>query len=202
MRIRNIYKNLGKVNSFLREDPFLRKYFVHWICSLINFPFTRKYPWLTYGAISWLKKNVQEDWNILEFGSGSSTVFFAKHCQFVTSFEHDNSWRELVLQQLGQKGFINVKILPYSAVYQDEYLYFKDPKVNLILLDGIDREITFRYSFPLLSTGSFLILDNAERSDYSNIHLAMEKYPSCTFSGVSPYNMKITTTKIWRIENT
>jgi len=45
------------------------------------------YPWLPFGAIIALERIVNKNFNVLEFGSGGSTLFWAKNCKSVKSYE-------------------------------------------------------------------------------------------------------------------
>ncbi len=49
-------------------------------------------PWFTYSAIDFLKERLNNKLNILEFGSGNSTLFFAERVKKVISFEHSKDW--------------------------------------------------------------------------------------------------------------
>jgi len=49
-------------------------------------------PWFTYPAIQFLKGVMQASWNVFEYGSGSSTVFWNASCARTVSVEHDELW--------------------------------------------------------------------------------------------------------------
>lgn len=52
-------------------------------------------PWLTYGAIRRLEQLVPGR-NVFEYGSGSSTGWFARHAASIVSVENDADWAERV----------------------------------------------------------------------------------------------------------
>ena len=59
----------------------------------------RSLPWLTDQSITFLEgfvKNIVNNPKILEFGSGSSTLFFANKSSEIVSFEHDPQWHKHV----------------------------------------------------------------------------------------------------------
>lgn len=60
-------------------------------------------PWLTPKAIDFLNENVQKYDTILEFGTGGSTVYFAKKCLKIVSIEDDELWFKKVQNKLKQK---------------------------------------------------------------------------------------------------
>jgi len=49
-------------------------------------------PWLTYSFIDFIIERLRNEFNIFEFGSGNSTLFFAKRVMEVTSVEHNIEW--------------------------------------------------------------------------------------------------------------
>ena len=58
----------------------------------------RPVPWLTEGAIEFLEQYLTEhpSAKILEFGTGASTIWFAKRTPNLYSIEHDPSWFTLI----------------------------------------------------------------------------------------------------------
>jgi hypothetical protein len=72
----------------VREIKFLPqwKFFLRWIKSLNGrSPIKDEQPWMTFGAIDFLKKRINRTDQIFEWGSGGSTVFFRKHTNDVVS---------------------------------------------------------------------------------------------------------------------
>ena len=49
-------------------------------------------PWFTYSAIQFLMMKNFSGRNVLEWGAGQSTVFWASRSQSVTSIEEDPKW--------------------------------------------------------------------------------------------------------------
>lgn len=199
MKIKNIGYNLKKIIQFNETDPHFKRYFFYWLGSLFFRRYFKKYPWVTFGAINWLEINLKKDWNILEFGSGSSTIYFSKKANFIHSFEHNDQWRFRVLKLCDKYNLSQIEIYSYSEM--DKVLNFvPERKFDLIVIDGIDRVETFKKSFNFVKNGGFILLDNSERGEYYFIHETLNKYSFVEFEGVSPYNMKLSKTKIWKIE--
>ena len=46
-------------------------------------------PWWSFSAIDFMSKQCRADQDVFEFGSGGSTLFFAKRCKTVTAVEDD-----------------------------------------------------------------------------------------------------------------
>jgi len=77
-----------------------------------------KMPWISYRAIKKLDQLIQPDWQVIEFGSGSSTAWIAKRCGFLYSIEDHEQWHQFVSDQLKSQGISNIK---YEFRIEDEY---------------------------------------------------------------------------------
>ncbi len=64
-------------------------------------------PWYTYPAIEYLENLDMTDKRVLEWGSGNSSLFWAKRAKEVISIENDKEWFEK----------INAKKLPNQTIY-------------------------------------------------------------------------------------
>src|SRR5690348_9638086 len=71
----------------------------HMRSSLLGKPVNKKgepIPWYTYAAIDFLMDKDFGAKRILEWGSGHSTLWWAKRAEHVLSFESDQAWLEYV----------------------------------------------------------------------------------------------------------
>src|SRR4051794_31760851 len=73
-------------------------------------PLDLEIPWFSYAAIDFLEKFIRPEMNVCEYGSGGSTMFFAKRTSSVFSIENNEKWFELVSGRLKQKGIANVTL--------------------------------------------------------------------------------------------
>ncbi|HAJ60075.1 MAG TPA: hypothetical protein DCP31_13100, partial [Cyanobacteria bacterium UBA8543] len=53
-------------------------------------------PWYTYPAIEYLNQLDFTDKKIYEYGSGNSSLFWAKRAKYVTSVENNQDWYSLI----------------------------------------------------------------------------------------------------------
>ena len=132
----------------------------------------RDYPWLTKDAIIFLTIFLKENPNaqILEFGSGASTIWFAKHTNFLTSIEHDEEWYHKVKSQL---ILDNCYPVDYRLIEENYYIApitFPNEHFDLILIDGQTRMKCINNSLPKLKKAGILMLDNAERHSYAKAY--------------------------------
>lgn len=125
------------------------------------------YPWLTYGAILMLEQLKMKDFNILEFGSGGSTIFFANRVKHVTSFDTNKEWVSKVKGR-ADKDFPNITI---NCGIMDSFLKFlknePDRSYDLILIDS-DPKLTNRLELAKMSASKlkmngWMIIDNYGR---------------------------------------
>ncbi len=128
-------------------------------------------PWLTSLAISILTSWIRQSDEILEFGSGRSTLWFAKRVSAITSIEHDEAWHEKVSQEARHAGITNLdyRLIPthereavapnhqYPAVVNS----FAKESLDLVLIDGVHRDLCSISVLPYVKSGGLLVLDNA-----------------------------------------
>lgn len=139
------------------------------------------YPWLTFGAIMTLESIVNKDMKVLEFGSGGSTVFFAKNCGYVESFETDENWFETVYERL--RDYSNIRLVLGTEKENIELLKDIHVDYDIILVDsGWVRDETGKHSpqrgliaklaIEKLKVGGYLILDNYEHYGLKDVDLS------------------------------
>lgn len=56
-------------------------------------------PWYTFPAIKFLKDIIKPNWNVFEYGSGYSTLFFKNRVQKLISVEHSEEWYTYILNE-------------------------------------------------------------------------------------------------------
>jgi len=124
-------------------------------------------PWLTAEANKILESKVQPEWHVLEFGSGRSTYYFAKHCASVTTIEHDPRW----MQKLKMANLANVTLIKARPEkYAEAIAEVNRETYDLILIDGRQRIECFNRSLPMLAQEGLMIFDNANRYFPSKSH--------------------------------
>lgn len=107
------------------------------------------------------------DARILEFGSGSSTVWFAQRTKNLTSVEHSPEWFNEMNKILNSdKKYFKVQFFLHPTPYYDICNEFPDNYFDLILVDGRNRSGCIKNSIRILKSGGVLMLENAERPYY------------------------------------
>ena len=59
-------------------------------------PVADKTPWITFPAIEAIRKVLQPQFHVFEYGSGGSTLFWSSHVQKVISVEHEEEWYQRI----------------------------------------------------------------------------------------------------------
>jgi predicted O-methyltransferase YrrM len=101
---------------------------------------------------------------VLEFGSGMSTIWYAKHVGEVCSVEDCKPWFDKVGELIESKGIKNINL--YFATGSNEYSQFMPrghAKFDLIMVDGNHRSECIAHAINLLKPYGILYLDNSDR---------------------------------------
>lgn len=147
----------------------------------------RALPWVTYSFIDFIKERITKSQHIFEYGSGSSTIFYAERAGKVTSVEHDKGWFDKV------KGTspANAEMI-FCELHKDGEYARKATLLNqqfdIIIVDGRDRVNCCKYSLAALSPEGVIILDDSEREAYEPARMLLKEngFKEISFSGISP----------------
>jgi len=146
----------------------------------------RDVPWLTEGAISFLREFIVKNPlpKVLEFGSGASTLWFDKLSSIVISIEHNQEWFNIINPLVSEKTKIifhkanNIKNpggqnniwLDYTDFIDDDYSIearkFPNDYFDIILIDGRNRVLCCQEARQKLKSKGLIVLDNSERNAY------------------------------------
>lgn len=157
-------------------------------------------PWITFEAARFLSRVLAPHMRVLEWGTGGSTVFFARRVAEVESVEHEKAWLEKVDATLKSRGLRNVRLnfRPPVAVAPDavrrkdrpedyasgtrqypnhdfrDYAAFADTLpsecFDLVVIDGRARPSCFVHGYSKVRPGGYLMLDDAQRGHYVLVH--------------------------------
>jgi hypothetical protein len=144
-------------------------------------------PWVTYSFIDFIKLRLTKDLSIFEYGSGNSTLFYAKNTRRVVSVEHDDAWfRKIVNQKADNAEMIFCK-LDLTGEYSRKAASL-DEKFDIIIVDGRDRVNCCKHSVNGLSDKGVIVLDDSERKNYNEARVFLKEkgFKELSFSGISP----------------
>jgi SAM-dependent methyltransferase len=144
-------------------------------------------PWVTYPFIDFIKERIKKQHTVFEFGSGNSTLFYAKYAGKVVSVEHDKQWFEKISKDTPE----NSEMIFCELVYGGDYCRMpvnRGEKFDLVIIDGRDRVNCCEQAIGALSPNGVVVLDNSERPAYKpGIEFLVDKgFKHLSFSGIVP----------------
>ena len=126
------------------------------------------FPWLVKEAVFDILEFIKTRpvCQMLEFGSGRSTLFFSKYVGKLISVDHDPIYYNQVTKQINLKNIKNVTLNILPRPYNSICDTFEDHFFDLILVDGRDRVECIKSCEKKLKRNGMLILDNSDRKKY------------------------------------
>ncbi|MHA4894065.1 class I SAM-dependent methyltransferase [Pedobacter sp. PWIIR3] len=144
-------------------------------------------PWVTYSFIDFIKDRITKQHDIFEFGSGNSTIFYAKLAGSVYSVEHDKEW----FDKSSKINLPNVKMIQCDLQPGGDYCKSAAPtgkKFHVIIVDGRDRVNCCKQAISALTEDGVVVLDDSERAEYAEAHTFFKEngFKYLPFSGMAP----------------
>lgn len=194
----------------------MMRLFPSWLRSLRSSPVADRQPWMTYGAIDFLRRQARPELSVFEWGCGGSTLFLSGRVKRLSTVEHEPAWAEDVQKAMsGQHGTAwdlrvieaEVASLKVSADPADPAAYrsavgpwqcssFKryatsidvhgDGLFDWVLVDGRSRPACVMHGIPKVRAGGLLLLDDAARPRYDWVHQEMGRLGWERFSFAGP----------------
>ena len=116
-------------------------------------------PWISYDAQAVIDQHLGQGSAVLEFGSGMSTVWYARRAASVVSIERDEGWFAEIGSRLHALGNVDYHL----ATTLDAYIgAAPDASFDLIMIDGSWRLDCARFAIEHLPPGGMIYLDNAD----------------------------------------
>jgi hypothetical protein len=150
-------------------------------------------PWYTYPAIEYLNHLDLSGLDVFEFGSGNSTLWWAKKAKSVFSVEDDPLWFARV------KNKINTDNIFYD-IKAEKHLYLANlnKRYDITIIDGKYRPECADHYLNFIDGGFMLIFDNSDwyPEVIDKIRQSL-KWVEIDFHGFGPINMYTWTTSIF-----
>ena len=208
----DIKRNIDKHISRTKLEKKVKKYlvrntdsFLHssgWLESLKRgYPCNSEgdiVPWMNYPIVEFLKERLHKDLAVFEFGSGYSTIFYAKLTKRVTSVEHNQTWYEKLKHDVPD----NVELRLIRDVKSHEYcqsVCADQVKYDLVVVDGRERVRCIKESIKCLSKTGVVLLDDSHRERYQEGIALLRSlgFNALNFSGMKPGGKRIYKTSIY-----
>lgn len=144
-------------------------------------------PWVTYSFIDFIKDRITKQHDVFEFGSGNSTIFYAKLAGSVYSVEHDQDWFE----KSSKINLTNVTMIQCDLQPGGNYCKSAAPtgkKFHVVIVDGRDRVNCCKQAIESLAEDGVVVLDDSERTEYAEAHAFFKAngFKYLPFSGMAP----------------
>lgn len=148
-------------------------------------------PQINPKAIEFLESIIRPDWKVFEWGSGQSTVYFARRVAEMVSVEHHPAWVEEVGNLLSVDGleidYLFVPAVPDAGLrdHTNPLCYrcgegdtadwrdyamaiepYPDLHFDLIFIDGGARLSCLFHAITKVAPGGYILLDDSERGWY------------------------------------
>lgn len=161
-------------------------------------------PWFVPAAVKRLEGSIQPDWNVLEFGGGNSTIWFAERVGSIISLEDNREWYVRVVEELGARGLRNGEVRYQAAEeFVDIIRAFPDESLDLIVVDGPERHGDDRLACvdaasQKVKLGGYLLLDDSDRATYAPADRLLAGWSVDRFAGIKPFPLTATETSLYR----
>src|SRR5262249_10082875 len=141
------------------------------------------FPFFTQPFLEILSQWDITSWDIFEWGSGYSTIWFANHCRSIVSVDHDIGWISSIKKELAMLHLINVILKERRPDLSQEFYigdggedsaYVKaidedDRLYDCIIIDGqFHRNACGNHVLSHIKKGGIIILDNANQATIGN----------------------------------
>jgi hypothetical protein len=144
-------------------------------------------PWVTYPFIQFIDSRLYNTLEIFEFGSGSSTLYYANKVAIVDSVEHDRVWYEKIQNTMPQNVTLFYCELDYGGDYC-KYATKTNNNYDIIIIDGRDRVNCCINCMSALKPTGVVILDDSNSSEYTQALVFFKEngFKQIDFWGIAP----------------
>lgn len=213
-----------KVIAYTFIHPTQWRYAKRWVLSLKSTPLKDRTPWMSYGAIDYIEKIINPSWEVLEYGSGGSTLYFSSRVKKVKTIEHHTGWFNILKKQIDTEGLKNINLCNikpdllkkgldwtrtfYGSTRDPEYSFERyvkagsegGEKYDLLCVDGRSRVACIIEAYSVVKDGGYIVLDNSQRKDYYWAFMFLNNKARLinNFKGLTGYETFISQTTVWQ----
>ena len=193
------YTLLAKGDSYLHSTGWIESKRRGYPCR----PDGSELPWMNYSVVALLERRLNKTLSVFEYGSGYSTLFYARRVRNVISVEYDQAW----IASIGPRLPPNASVLFVPDDVDGDYcraIARSGDSFDVVVVDGKDRENCVKQSMQALSSRGVIVLDDSQRAKYAPaIACAQENgYLTVDFEGLKPTESSwFRSTILYRREN-
>ncbi len=147
-------------------------------------------PWIVPAAVGWLGRRMRADWNVLELGSGRSTVWLGRRAGRVVTLEDNEYWLARARELVAEAGLDHVEIRRLPVTQFASALAELEPgRLDLLVVDFLEspqaeRVEAVRIGRDKLRPGGLLLLDDSDRPSYAEAYELLAGWRERRFTGV------------------
>lgn len=199
---------IARLGVHLLTHPGYLARYMHQSLLTHKKPLDLELPWFSYAAIEFLDHYIKPHMKVAEYGSGGSTIFFARRAKFVHAIEDNREWYERVCRRLNEKWVTNARITFCPFDFKDpvgfeksDYLHSLPAEAqDIIIIDGTEewtyvRPTCFRVAEKHVKTGGIIIVDDSWR--YPELRRKAQAKRVHTFESVGPCRPGVTSTDVF-----
>jgi len=203
-----IPQKIGRVVAdFCLHPGYMPRSVVHNVIARKS-PVDLELPWLPYAAIDFLDDYLEPHMTVCEYGSGGSTLFFARRVKWVHSIEDNPAWFNLLSSRLHAKSIGNVTLQLYPFDFKNpagfehsQYLHAMPDKLfDVIVVDGSEewtriRPVCFEKAQSHINKNGIIVVDDSWRYPEIRQKHAAKRFQ--TFQSVGPGRPGVTSTDVY-----
>jgi predicted O-methyltransferase YrrM len=161
-------------------------------------------PWIVPAAVGWLGRRIRADWNVLELGSGRSTVWLGRRAGRVVTLEDNEYWLARARELVAEADLDNVEIRRLPVTEFAAVLAKLEPgRLDLLVVDFLEspqaeRVEAVRVGREALRPGGLLLLDDSDRPSYAEAYELLAGWRERRFTGVKDEWPQAVETAIFR----
>jgi len=171
-------------------------------------PLDLELPWFSYAAIDFLEDHLDPTMKVFEYGSGGSTLFFARRVASVVSVEDNPEWYNRVKERLAAEKISNAELRLFPFDFKEpagfdssDYLRsLAGERPQVIVVDGSEewtqvRPICFQLAENVIRAGGIIVVDDSWR--YPGLRTNHRAKHVETFQSAGPGRPGVTSTDVF-----
>lgn len=140
------------------------------------------YPWFTYSAIQFLDQLDLSEATVFEWGSGYSSLYFARRCRLVHSVDTSTQWHK----EISSSKPRNLKLSLRDVSLFAETIEESSIQYDIIVIDAERRLDCAALAVYRLKPGGIILLDNADNCPRTCKSLRDNGFTQIDFYGIGP----------------
>jgi predicted O-methyltransferase YrrM len=208
MNLTNAQRILKLAEALITQPKYTPPYLLSNLSKTRFSPLTQNVPWWSFAAID-AADRLFPGRRIFEWGSGGSTLRYArKGCQ-ITAIEDDQTWLDAVQAALVAAGVVQQATLhhvpfdfdqPHNFASSSYCQSLSSSQWDVVIIDGQDKtfreRITcFHHADPLMKPGSIILVDDFWR--YEELLTSHSAQSVQVFESVGPCRIGVTSTAMF-----